>query len=114
MAYQLNPDVSEEDLLRNHFKVGSWRHAKSADAWYSKSWPLHGEIDLTVSINMTTKRWDEFEDTDVIDDDFCQPYSPFYDCVYNGVRKFDFASRVIEAYCKRMDALVDSGILIKV
>ena len=98
MAYQLNPDVIEEDLLRNHFKVGSWRHAQSAEAWYSKSWPLHGEIDLTVHINMTTKQWDEFEDTDVIDDDFCQPYSPFYDCVYNGVQQFDLASRVIGAY----------------
>lgn len=114
MAYKLNTGVSKDDLLRNHFKVGSWRHIDSEDEWYSKSWPLCEEIDLTVHINMTTKEWDEFDNTDVIDDYFAQPYSPFYDCIYNGVQEFDFVSRVIDAYCKRMDALVDSGILIKV
>lgn len=114
MKYKLNPDVSTDDLMRNKFKPGSWRHGDSNDEWYSKSYGLYDEIDLTVHINMTTKDWDEFEDTDVIDDDWGQPYSPFYDCIYNGCEKFDFISRVIEAYYKRMDILVDSGILVKV
>lgn len=112
--YKLNPSVCKEKLLESRFKVGSWRHDDSTDEWYSKCYPLCGEMDLTVHINMTTKKWDEFEDTDVIDDDFGQPYGPFYDCYCDGAPRFEFVDRVIEAYCKRMDALADAGILIKV
>lgn len=114
MKYKLNPDVSTDDLIRNKFKPGSWRHGDSNEKWYSKSCGLCGEIDLTVHINMTTKDWDEYEDTDVIDDDFGQPYTPFYNCVYNGQKKFRAVRLVIDAYYERMDALVDSGILVKV
>lgn len=112
--YKLNPSVCKEKLLENGFKARSWRHGDSADEWYSKCYSLCGEIDLTVHINMTTKKWDEFENTDVIDDDFGQPYGPFYDCYYSGAPRFEFVDRVIEAYCKRMDVLADVGILIKV
>ena len=114
MGYRLNPSVCKEELIKNHFATGSFRHVNSQDEWYSKWWPLHDEMELTVHINMTTKRWDEFEDTDVIDDDFGEPYNPFYECYYNGAKKFECVNRVIEAYHKRMDALVDTGILIKV
>jgi len=114
MGYKLNPSVCKEQLLENKFRVGSWRHGDSADEWYSKWWILQDEIGMTVHINITTKQWDEFEDTDVIDEDFGQPYGPFYHCYYNGAQTFECVDRVIEAYHKRMDALVDLGILIKV
>lgn len=114
MTYALNPYTTKEVLLNHGFRAGSWRHGDSTDEWYSRWWPLYEDVELSVHINMTTTKWDEFEDTDVIDDDFGQPYSPFYDCVYDGAERFDFVNHVIEAYYVRMDALVESGILVKV
>ncbi|MBR5662494.1 MAG: hypothetical protein IKX00_02440 [Bacilli bacterium] len=109
--YTLNENLTEETLKSNGFKYnneGSVTTAKLPLYFYYKY--IEDEIELFVEIGIKedgTFMFDTFDNVLVLDDDFCQPYHPFYrDDVDT-----PFVNKVIEKYNEAMDELVSMGIL---
>lgn len=88
------------------------REGMSTQMQYVNSDATHGffkmlvdEIELNVTFPANCADWDDFDFVLVIDDDFGQPYYPFYQYL-NGKRKsFPFLDRVVHAYNEFMSSL---------
>mgnify|MGYP006920937008 FL=1 len=123
--YEINPSLSVLNLLDAGFKQGYWLASSEPDYvedhWYSKNYMLEskGEIEMTIAIDITRlSEWNDFDGIEVIDEDFGQPYQPFYE--YREKRgkhliagQFPFLERVYRTYDKEMDNLVEQGIFVR-
>lgn len=107
--YELNDNVTLENLLNNNFKEGGFmKEIPSPKYYYYKR--LIDDIELYIEVNINGNEITNFDDINnilVIDDSFCQPYYPFYE----GKKEFDFLNKVIKKYNEAMDELVEKGIL---
>lgn len=120
--YEINPFVTEAQLIEAGFKKGYWLASSEPDYvkenWYSKNYTLavKGEIGMTVAIDIThLNEWNDFDGIEVIDEDFGQPYQPFYDYREKHGKhliagQFQFLEKVYQVYEKEMDSLVEQGI----
>lgn len=71
----------------------------------SKFINLYDSIELHITIKTNPIKFDDFEDTLVLDDDFCQPYTPFYGDNYKkDVKDFPFLEKVIDRYNQVMNS----------
>ena len=77
-TYKLKNGVSKEDLSKLGFREGSWHNLYEGTDCMSKFINLYDSIELHITIKTNPIKFDDFEDTLVLDDDFCQPYTPFY------------------------------------
>ena len=107
--YELSEDVTVEQLE----SLGFNKFNKDVDGqnvtYYNKCSQLYKDIELFVDIFINEDGTLSFDDCDnvlVIDDNFGQPYTPFYDN-----KQFQFLSVVIYRYNEFMDKLVEEGIL---
>lgn len=77
----------------------SWIHPK-ATRFISYRLDINGlEIDVDIGFPENLSEWDDFEYIIVMDDDFCQPYGPFYTKLDNpDWEGNDFLSILIEEY----------------
>lgn len=99
----------KEALKLMDFKEGSWQKQYDGRNVMSKCIPLIENIELHITFDIDSMKWDDYEDTLVLDDDFCQAYSPFYnDKMDFG---FPFLAKVVRAYNNVMDRFVDVGLL---
>lgn len=123
--YEINTSVTEDQLIESGFKKGYWLASCEPDYvenhWYSKNYMLDAkaEIDMTVAINITRlNEWNDFDGIEVIDDDFGQPYQPFYEYREKHGKhliagQFPFLEKVYRVYEKEMDSLVEQGIFMR-
>lgn len=108
--YDLN-NITVEDLIKNEFKyceTGVINSIKTPRYFYIKF--LCDEIELIIEIGINengTLSFDDYENVLLIDDDFGQPYNPFYRDT-----EFPFLDKVINKYNEAMDDLVKKGILV--
>ena len=103
--YVLRENVNSDDLDKLKFKSGSWQIAEKDKLVMSKCIPLFDSIELHITIPLE-KEFDDFDDILVLDNDFCQPYTPFYGENYGReIEGFKFLERVIERYNQAMDGL---------
>ena len=109
--YGLKENITEEDLKKCGFTYsidGSIKKITTPRYFYFKY--LIDEIELFVEIGINedgTFTFDDFDTVMVLDDDFCQPYTPFY----KEDADFPFSNSVIIKYNEAMDELVSKGIL---
>ena len=82
-------------LTEAGFKEGFWRESKKSDV----------AIDLD-----DLKSWNDFDNLEVIDDDFGQPYNAFFRAQDSG-HSFTFLDMIIKKYENKMNKLVESKIL---
>lgn len=93
--YELNKHIKVNDLLEEGFEY-------SADRKYlTKVLPLKDEIVLWIKISLKNFK----AEIDVLDDDYCQYYIPFYYYGENKIKGFEFLYQVIEKYNYEMDKL---------
>lgn len=123
--YEINPSLSVLNLLDAGFKRGYWLASSEPgyieDHWYSKNYMLNSkaEIDMTVAIDITRlDEWNDFDGIEVIDEDFGQPYQPFYEYREKTGKhliagRFPFLEKIYQVYDKEMDSLVEQGIFIR-
>lgn len=107
-------------LTDTGFKDGFWRESKKSDhRWMSYSFCLFNskkeklsyEFDFCVAIDLDDlNSWNDFDNLEVIDDDFGQPYNAFFRAQDSG-RSFPFLDMIIEKYENQMSKLVESKIL---
>ena len=108
--YILNDNLNENDLKKNGFrlsKYGMTSRTKFPRYYFISS--LGNEIELVIEILISEDgklMFDDFDNVLVLDDDFCQPYMPFYN-----ESSFPFVNQVVKKYNQVMDDLVSCGIL---
>jgi len=104
--YQLKSDITKEKLIEVGFKNSDWQE-KFKKPMVNYFANLIDDIELHIEIKTDLMEFDDFENVLVLDSNFGQPYTPFY----NAKISFEFLDKVIENYNMQMDKLVDKGIL---
>lgn len=107
--YELVTNLNEEILLNAGFRKCK---NKNNETYYYFCKILCSDISLNIHINLN-KNFDFIKDIDVLDEAFCQPYTPFY---VSGLRKgkMPFLDKVISSYNNIMNNLCNLGIFIKI
>lgn len=103
--YRLKPGVTEADISKYNIRPGG--------SWISKFvtmfmvLPLAKDITLNIGFTRDLSAWDDFEHILVLDEDFGQPYLPFYKFLDGTETKncSPFLRRVILNYNEAMDEL---------
>lgn len=118
---KLAKEIKRYRLVSNHeglvdklkklgFSEGTFLSRYQEKKVMSKNFFFPNDMSLHIVINVETFEYDDFEDNLVIDEDFGQPYGPFYD-VDNVTEQHVGLKKVIKAYNRAMDTLVDAGIM---
>lgn len=66
---------------------------------------LKGGIELNVAFPQDLSEWNDFDFVLVLDDDFGQPYTPFYGFLNGDTKPFPFLAEVVKEYNKVMGCL---------
>ena len=95
---------SNEDLEKYNFKSGgSWINDDS-DMYTSYIWREKDKKyqDYEISFNMCFKKvredFNDFDNVLVLDEEFGQPYTPFYAYMDRKIESFTFLNQIISAY----------------
>lgn len=103
-SYKLKNNITKDDLLVLGFKEGSWQSQYKDIECLSKSIELVGSIYLYITIKTNPMEFDDFVDILVLDDDFCQPYTPFYGDNYKqNIDDYSYLQRVVSRYNQVID-----------
>lgn len=107
-------------LTNTGFKRGFWREPKKLSHYWmtyhfclfnSKKERISYEFSFDVAIDLyDLKSWNDFDNLEVIDDDFGQPYTSFFRAQDDG-HSFPFLDMIIDKYENQMSKLVESKIL---
>lgn len=103
--YKLKDGVTKDDLLKLGFRPGGTYIKEDADiSWFRT---LVDSISLDIAFPEDISKWNDFDYVIVIDEDFGQPYTPFYSHYEDDEDSecFVFLRKVITAYNKVMDSL---------
>ena len=107
--YELNNGLTEEELKKAGFRRGGWMmEVKEPKLQYTTS--LIDNIELNIEMSITDGKvlnFDDYNNVYVMDENYGQPYAPFYD----SNSKVPYLKRVISRYNEEMDKLVKKGIL---
>lgn len=107
-SYKLKYAPTEEELIKNGFREGgSWINKKAKWVFESEYYDAKTEFDMSISIcfNEDLEDWNDFDNVEVIDEDFCQPYTPFYGDNYKkDVHGFECLEWCIDKYNNFMDS----------
>lgn len=106
--YKLNPNISIERLEELGFKSGGWMpNIESPKMMFMGL--LTSDIELYIEINTNTFEFDEYENIFILDNNFGQPYYPFYK--ENDDSNYVRSAR--DSYNRIMDSLANNGLFIK-
>lgn len=104
-SYKLKDNITRRDLIELGFKEGNWQSKYKDIECVSKSIMLFGDINLNICIKTNPMEFDDYEDVLMLDDAFCQPYTPFYGDNYKKeIAGFRFLEKVIDKYNEAMDS----------
>ena len=108
--YELSSNVTTEDLLKNGFKYsekGCIKDITTPRYHFIKYLTKDFELLIEIGINEDgTLLFDDEKHVLLLDDDFCQPYGPFYDEVNSPI-----VNDLINKYNEVMDKFVENGIM---
>lgn len=96
--YNIKEQVKIQDILDDGFNY-------SVDCKYlTKFTTLKESIVLCITIPLKDIcSFNDYDDVDVLDDDFCQPYMPFYDNYKEENTSNNFLMNVVKRYNEEMD-----------
>ena len=107
--YTLNDNISINKLKKNGFKEGGFiKEIPIPKYFYNEFLVYDIELHIEIAINSDgTFTFDDYNNIYVIDDNFGQPYYPFY----SDNHEFEVLNKVITRYNQVMDKFVEKGIL---
>lgn len=107
--YKLNPNISIERLEELGFKNGGWMpNIENPKMMFMGL--LTNDIELYIEINTNTFNFDDHENIFILDNNFGQPYYPFY----NENDDSNYVRCVRDSYNRIMDSLEKNGLFEKV
>ena len=104
--YKLKPNITREDLISYGLKEGGNWVLPEADLFKTGYFQYrYLEYSITIAINSSTMKFDDCDNVLILDEDFGQPYSPFYKYYGKNVANFEYLENVIKKYNEWMDSL---------
>ena len=107
--YHIKDNITKEDiqqeLKQRHLPIGQHGTYISKDSKFSTYKTLEKNIDVCIAFPEDLSKWDSFDHVLVLDDDFGQPYEPFYAADEDENRRFPFVFNIIGQYNKFMNSL---------
>lgn len=103
--YKLKDGVTKDTLLQCGFRPGGSYIAK--DVVYMTYRALADSIDVNIGMPEDLSKWNDFDYVLVLDNDFGQPYTPFYNFMNGEIKEkncFPFLRKVIAKYNKVMSS----------
>lgn len=102
--YRLKPGTTLDNVKQERFKDGgSWINENSV--LYKSITLIEDSVVLDIGFH-TVEDWNDFDYVLVLDDNFLQPYTPFYGDNYGKtISNFEYLQRVIQKYNDEMDKL---------
>ena len=106
--YDMKQGTTLDDILYCGGKEGGeW--IKNGSKYFISKGFCNEETNLEISIEIAFMEnitdWDDFENVVVIDEDFCQPYTPFYQQYGLNVTYFPALEFCVKQYNDFMDSL---------
>lgn len=102
--YKIKDNITADDLDKLGFRKGSWQNQYKDRECVSKCKKLYDSIELNLTIRINPIEFDDFEDVLILDEDFCQAFTPFYGDNYKKEIDGDaFLGKVIDRYNQAMD-----------
>lgn len=107
--YKLRDDVTKEELLQCGFEEGGTWIKEDARLFLSRCFEYkkyHFEFSINIAFGSNIGDWNDFDNVLVLDEDFCQPYTPFYGENYGKeISGFVALEYVIQKYNEFMSGL---------
>ena len=107
--YRIKDNVTKDNIVaelkEKHLPICEAGTYISKDAKFHTFKTLVGSIEVEVAFPENLSAWDSFDHVLVMDDDFGQPYDPFYEADENEKRRFPFVLNVIGQYNEFMNSL---------
>ena len=107
--YSIKKEVVVDDIIAAGGKEGgTWinKESKFLLSKYCYYKPTDFEFSINIAFKQDIKDWDDFENVLVLDEDFCQPYTPFYGKNFGAdIFNFPTLEYCVEQYNKFMDSL---------
>ena len=108
--FALKSGITMDDILKNK-KVQDGGSYVQEDCKKILFLPLVESIELNIGFPEDLSEWNDYDYVLVLDEDFCQPYTPFYhywDCSEKGEDYgyvFQFLNNVINRYNETMESM---------
>lgn len=109
--YKLKDVIATSDLIKYHARSGGTWINKEADVFFSKVLYIQtyrhtkAEISVEIAFKRDLQDWNDFDNILVCDEDFCQPYTPFYSYLDGQIESFPFLDTVIQKYNEYMNSI---------
>ena len=107
--YKIKNGTTAEDIkVAGGREGGTWIN-KESKFFISKCFeykPTQFEFSIGIAFKEDLSDWNDFDNVLVLDEDFCQPYTPFYgDNFVKDITNFPTLENCIEQYNRFMDSL---------
>lgn len=107
--FKLSDDVTREKLIELGAREGGTWVKDDAELFLSKDVyykPFDFEFSIDIAFTSNIHNWNDFDNVLVIDDDFGQPYTPFYHDNYGkDITGFPALELVIKTYNEYLSSL---------
>lgn len=107
--FKVKNNITKQELISLGFKSGGSFVKEDAELYLSKSF-YNKKTDFEYSIDIVfssdINNWNDFDNVLIIDENFCQPYTPFYGNNYGkDINDFPVLEMVINKYNQFMSSL---------
>lgn len=107
--YKLRDGVTKEELLKSGFREGGTWVKKDSELFFARCFEYkktHFEFSINIAFSSNIGDWNDFDNVLILDEDFCQPYTPFYGDNYGKeINNFSTLEYVIQKYNEFMSGL---------
>lgn len=106
--FKLKDGITIEDIRESYPHLndgGSWIHDDSKTMIFKPSLADADDISVNIGFPEDFSQWNDFDYVLVLDEAFCQPYTPFYDFMDGRIKTFPFLYNVVKSYNEFMSSL---------
>ena len=107
--FKLKDNVTRDDLIARGFRNGGSWIKKDAELFLSRCFEYKEtefEYSISIAFSSDINDWNDFDNVLVLDEDFCQPYTPFYGDNYGkDITDFPTLENIIFKYNEFMSGL---------
>ena len=108
--YKLRDNIKKSDLQKYNVRSGGSWIISDAHKFIDRIFTIGSKRDsCELSLNIAFKKniydWNDFDNILVLDERFCQPYTPFYQFLDGEIDSFPFLDKVIQKYNEIMNSI---------
>ena len=107
--FKLKDNVTRDDLIALGFRNGGSWIKKDTELFLSRCFEYKEtefEYSISIAFSSDINDWNDFDNVLVLDEDFCQPYAPFYEYNYGeDITDFPTLENTIFKYNEFMSSL---------